>query len=174
MAAWNRGGLDLEGLRAHSDAGSQFTSILWGEQLAQLGAVPSIGTAGDSYDNALAETANGYYKAELIYGPDQGPGTTSTRSNSPPSPGPTGTTTSASTVTAATSLRPSSRPPTLPNQPTNFWLGTYKPSLRKTQGDSTYAEAKAWFDTYYPYYGDVARLDADGDLEPCESLPGGP
>ena len=73
MAAWNRGDLDLEGLRAHSDAGSQFTSILWGEQLAQLGAVPSIGTVGDSYDNALAETVNGYYKAELIYGPEQGP-----------------------------------------------------------------------------------------------------
>lgn len=73
MAAWNRDVLDLEGLRAHSDAGSQFTSILWGEQLAQLGAVPSIGTVGDSYDNALAETVNGYYKAELIYGPEQGP-----------------------------------------------------------------------------------------------------
>ena len=39
---------------------------------------------------------------------------------------------------------------------------------------STYAEAKAWFDTYFPYYGDVARLDGDNDGEPCESLPGGP
>lgn len=37
-----------------------------------------------------------------------------------------------------------------------------------------YAEAKAWFDTYYEYYGDVAKLDNDDDLEPCESLPGGP
>ena len=33
---------------------------------------------------------------------------------------------------------------------------------------------KAWFDTYFPYYGDVARLDGDNDGEPCESLPGGP
>jgi len=41
-------------------------------------------------------------------------------------------------------------------------------------GFSTYAEAKAWFDTYFPYYGDVAKLDGDGDGEPCESLPGGP
>jgi len=38
----------------------------------------------------------------------------------------------------------------------------------------TYAEAKAWFDTYFPYYGDVAHLDANGDGRPCESLPGGP
>jgi|GEM_PF-5829757 len=34
-------------------------------------------------------------------------------------------------------------------------------------------EAKAWFDTYFPYYGDVARLGSNGDGEPCESLPGG-
>ena len=39
---------------------------------------------------------------------------------------------------------------------------------------SNYSEAKAWFDTYYPYYGDVANLDGDNDGEPCESLPGGP
>jgi hypothetical protein len=38
----------------------------------------------------------------------------------------------------------------------------------------TYQEAKTWFDTYFPYYGDVAGLDRDGDEEPCESLPGGP
>ena len=56
-------------LRCHSDAGSQFTSIRYGERLAEIGAVPSIGTVGDSYDNALAETVNGYYKAELIRGP---------------------------------------------------------------------------------------------------------
>jgi len=39
---------------------------------------------------------------------------------------------------------------------------------------ANYAEAKAWFDTYYPYYGDVADLDRDEDLIPCESLPGAP
>ena len=39
---------------------------------------------------------------------------------------------------------------------------------------TTYAEAKAWFDTYFPDYGDVALLDNDDDGEPCESLPGGP
>jgi transposase InsO family protein len=68
MARWNRG-LHHDGLRCHSDAGSQFTSIRYGERLAEIGAVPSIGSVGDSYDNALAETVNGYYKAELIRGP---------------------------------------------------------------------------------------------------------
>jgi putative transposase len=68
MARWSRG-TSLPGLRCHSDAGSQFTSIRYGERLAEIGAVPSIGTVGDSYDNALAETVNGYYKAELIRGP---------------------------------------------------------------------------------------------------------
>jgi len=43
------------------------------ERVVEIGASPSIGSVGDSYDNALAETVNGYYKAELIYGPEQGP-----------------------------------------------------------------------------------------------------
>ncbi|TQR82215.1 IS3 family transposase [Mycobacterium hodleri] len=68
MARWSRG-MTLPHLRCHSDAGSQFTSIRYGERLAEIGAAPSIGSVGDSYDNALAETVNGYYKAELIYGP---------------------------------------------------------------------------------------------------------
>lgn len=68
MARWSRG-THLAGLRCHSDAGSQFTSIRYGERFAEIGAVPSIGSVGDSYDNALAETVNGYYKAELIRGP---------------------------------------------------------------------------------------------------------
>ncbi len=68
MARWSRG-RRLDGLRCHSDAGSQFTSVRYGERLAEIGAIPSIGTVADSYDNALAETVNGYYKAELIRGP---------------------------------------------------------------------------------------------------------
>ena len=68
MTRWSRG-TRLEGLRCHSDAGSQFTSLRYGERLAEIGAVPSIGSVGDSFDNALAETVNGYYKAELIRGP---------------------------------------------------------------------------------------------------------
>jgi len=72
MARWQRG-TPLEGLITHSDAGSQFTSVRYGERLAEIGAVPSIGSIGDSYDNALAETVNGLYKTELIKGPGQGP-----------------------------------------------------------------------------------------------------
>ncbi len=68
MARWSRG-KHLPELRCHSDAGSQFTSIRYGERLAEVGATPSIGTVGDSYDNALAESVNGYYKAELVRGP---------------------------------------------------------------------------------------------------------
>ena len=76
MARWSRGNT-LPGLTCHSDAGSQFTSVSYGERLAEIGALPSIGSVGDSYDNALAETVNGYYKAELIYGAARrGPGKT--------------------------------------------------------------------------------------------------
>ena len=73
MARWARGTV-LEGLVCHSDAGSQFTAVRYGERLAELGAVPSIGSVGDSYDNALAEATNGLYKAELIrsHGPWRG------------------------------------------------------------------------------------------------------
>lgn len=62
-------GVHHEDLRCHSDAGSQSTSIRYGERLAEIGATPSIGTVGDSYDNTLAETVNGYYKTELVRGP---------------------------------------------------------------------------------------------------------
>jgi putative transposase len=72
MARWSRGTM-LEGLIAHSDAGSQFTSIRYGERLTEFGAIPSIGSIGDSFDNALAETTNSLYKTELIRGPGQGP-----------------------------------------------------------------------------------------------------
>jgi putative transposase len=65
MARWNRG-LHHPGLRCHSDAGSQFTSIRYGERLAEIGAVPSIGTVGDSYDNAMAESVIGLYKTECV------------------------------------------------------------------------------------------------------------
>ena len=72
MARASRG-TRLAGLVAHADAGSQFTSVRWGERLAELGAVPSVGSVGDSYDNALDETVNGLYKTEPIRGPTQGP-----------------------------------------------------------------------------------------------------
>ncbi|MEQ1813584.1 MAG: IS3 family transposase, partial [Candidatus Nitrotoga sp.] len=51
----------------HSDKGSQYVSIRYTERLAEAGIEPSVGSKGDSYDNALAETINGLYKAELIH-----------------------------------------------------------------------------------------------------------
>lgn len=55
----------------HSDRGSQYLSIRYAERLSEAGIEPSVGSVGDSYDNALAETINGLYKAELVY--KQGP-----------------------------------------------------------------------------------------------------
>ena len=51
----------------HSDRGSQYVSIRYSERLAEAGIEPSVGSTGDSYDNALAETINGLYKAEIIH-----------------------------------------------------------------------------------------------------------
>ena len=56
-----------EALVHHSDRGSQYVSIRYTERLAEAGIEPSVGSRGDSYDNALAETINGLYKAELIH-----------------------------------------------------------------------------------------------------------
>jgi putative transposase len=56
-----------DGLIHHSDRGSQYLSITYTERLAEAGIEPSVGSVGDSYDNALAETINGLYKAEVIH-----------------------------------------------------------------------------------------------------------
>jgi len=55
------------GLVHHSDRGVQYVSIKYTERLAEAGVEPSVGSVGDSYDNALAETINGLYKAEVIH-----------------------------------------------------------------------------------------------------------
>ena len=70
MARRSRGMRRLVGLVTHADAGSQFTSVRFTERLDEIGARPSIGTVADSYDNALAETTNGLYKTECVFGPD--------------------------------------------------------------------------------------------------------
>jgi putative transposase len=69
MAAWTRRHTSLDGLVCHTDAGSQYTSIAYTERLELVGAVPSIGTVGDSYDNALAESVMGIFKTELHRNP---------------------------------------------------------------------------------------------------------
>jgi putative transposase len=65
MAIYSRGH-DLAGLVHHSDRGVQYLAIRYTERLAEAGVVNSVGSKGDSYDNALAETVNGLYKTELI------------------------------------------------------------------------------------------------------------
>jgi putative transposase len=69
QALWQRDqdGHDVRGLVHHSDRGVQYLAIRYGERLAEAGAVTSVGSKGDSYDNAAAESLNGLYKSELIY-----------------------------------------------------------------------------------------------------------
>ena len=66
MAVWARQHEGLDGLVHHSDRGVQYLSIRYTQRLAEEGAVASVGSKGDSFDNALAEAVNGLYKAELI------------------------------------------------------------------------------------------------------------
>lgn len=66
MALWNRRHQELDGLVHHSDRGVQYLAIRYTDRLEEAGAVRSVGSKGDSYDNALAESVNGLYKTELI------------------------------------------------------------------------------------------------------------
>jgi putative transposase len=67
QALHDRRPLQGGGLVHHSDRGAQYVSIKYTERLAKAGIEPSVGSVGDSYDNALAETINGLYKAEVIH-----------------------------------------------------------------------------------------------------------
>ena len=69
MAAWLRRSVTLDGLICHSDAGGQYVSIAHTDRLSEIGAAPSIGTVGDSFDNALAESVIGLFKTELHRNP---------------------------------------------------------------------------------------------------------
>jgi putative transposase len=67
QAIHDRKPVSSDGVVHHSDRGVQYVSIKYTERLAEAGLVPSVGSVGDSYDNALAETINGLYKAEVIH-----------------------------------------------------------------------------------------------------------
>lgn len=69
MAAWTRRHSDLTDLRCHSDAGSQYTSVTYTDRIDEIGAAPSIGTIGDSFDNAMAESMFSIFKTELFRNP---------------------------------------------------------------------------------------------------------
>ena len=68
MGIWTRqrSGDDITGLVHHSDRGVQYLAIRYSQRLAEEGAVASVGSRGDSYDNAMAEAFNSLFKAELI------------------------------------------------------------------------------------------------------------
>ncbi|MBC3192158.1 DDE-type integrase/transposase/recombinase [Pseudonocardia sp. C8] len=106
-ALWVRGRQgrdDLSGLVAHSDAGAQYTSIAYTERLAAAGAAPSVGSVGDAYDNALAESTIGLFKTELIK--RRGPWRTVEQVEIAPSNTSTGSTTAAYTAPPRTCRRP--------------------------------------------------------------------
>lgn len=69
MGLWlrRRAGQDVTGLIAHNDRGVQYRAIRYTQALDEAGAVASVGSRGDSYDNAMAEALNSLYKHELIY-----------------------------------------------------------------------------------------------------------
>jgi putative transposase len=67
QALYERGPISPDRLIHHSDRGVQYVSIRYTERLTGAGIQPSVGSVGDSYDNALAETINGLYKAEVIH-----------------------------------------------------------------------------------------------------------
>lgn len=69
MALWHRAraGHPVDGLIHHSDAGSQYAAISYTDRLLAAGARASVGSVGDSYDNALAESVIGLYKTELVF-----------------------------------------------------------------------------------------------------------
>jgi putative transposase len=67
QALWDRRPVQQGSLVHHSDRGVQYVSIRYTERLAAAGIEPSVGSVGDSYDNALAETINGLFKAEVIH-----------------------------------------------------------------------------------------------------------
>lgn len=67
LSARRRAGRDVTGLVHHSDRGVQYRALRYAQTLDEAAAVASVGTKGDSYDNAMAEALNSLYKAELIF-----------------------------------------------------------------------------------------------------------
>ena len=100
------------GLVHHSDRGAQYVSIKYTERLAEAGIEPSVGSVGDSYDNALAETINGLYKAEVIH--RRGPWRSFEAIEFQPSRGWTGSTIAGCWSPSASSRRPKPRNATSP------------------------------------------------------------
>ena len=129
MAIWSRRSEQLEGLVHHSDSGVQYLAIRYTERLAEAGAARSVGSCGDSHDNALAETVVGLYKTELIG--RRGPGARWSRSSWRPPSGSTGGTTVAFTALAATCRRLSTSSSTIVSATPPTSRESKPPSLQK-------------------------------------------
>ena len=134
-----RTGADLVGLVHHTDRGAQYLPIRYSGRLAANDTVASVGSRGDSYDNAMTESFHGPYKWELIHRrvPWRGPAT----SNSPPSNTSTGSTTDASSERSSPNDGPSpplqpTKPPTTVKQPQPTKPSLKPPSPHQTRGDS--------------------------------------
>ena len=107
MAIWARRSVDLEGLIHHSDRGVQYLAIRYTDRLADAGAIRSVGSRGDSYDNALAESLIGLSRPSWSRSRD--PGAPLSSSSLPPPGGWTGTTSAVCTLLSATSRRRSTK-----------------------------------------------------------------
>ena len=117
MAFWTRerAGHSVTGLRHHSDKGVQYVAVRYTQRLAEAGAVASVGSTGDSYDNALAEAFNALFKAELIRSRGRSHRSRTWRSRSLSTS--TGSTTDVCTARSEWSLRSSSRTPAIMRTP---------------------------------------------------------
>ena len=118
MAAWCRRGVDIDGVICHTDAGSQYTSIAYTDRLDDIDAAPSIGTVGDSFDNAHGRVGHRAVQDRAAPQPRRAraptavTGAGSTTSRSRPADGSAGSTRNASTANSTTSPQPRSKTPT--------------------------------------------------------------
>ena len=133
MAVWRRKEV-LDGLVCHSDAGSQYTSIRYTDRLAEVGAAPSIGSVGDSYDNSLAESTIGLFKTELIR--RHGPWRTLEDVELAALGWIDWSTPAGSTARSATFHQQNSKPPTTVNERRAWPHRTNRPSPYQTQDGS--------------------------------------
>ena len=142
MAAWTRR-TKLDGLICHTDAGSQYTSVSYTDRIDELGVSASIGTVGDSFDNAMAESVMGIFKTELHRNPAVWPttevtGKDSTTSRSPRARGCRGSTKNDFTASSTTARHSKLRKSIL-SQIKPRWREISKfGSLQETQADSRF------------------------------------
>ena len=141
MAAWTRRNTSLDGLICHTDAGSQYTSVLYTDRHRRGGRRPSIGTVGDSLRQRHGRIGHGHLQDRLHrnpppWPPTAVPGEVSTTSRSPPARGCPGSTRSGCTPNSTTGRRPRSKPTTVTSLSPMRHEKTKRTSARQTQAGS--------------------------------------